>query len=502
MTRHAFLMTALAAAVLAVAARERLSAQTYYWASEDGVERATRSLDSVPPWARRRMRCVAEIVGVLAGDRIEVEGGIAVRLIGADALDPDNAFDIAVVGAAKKKLAELIGKGPVTLRYDEDMKDEALDTLAYVFDANGRFINEEVVKSGWARCAIKLPNVEHEAKLRAAELSARAQKLGLWSGPEAKLERNLSAIRRGFSLGLYSREEDFDYTPFLQEMCEIGATHLMLITPWFLEDFEAVRIMRRSYRSCPIPVVERVAAKARELGLDVTLMPIVLLSNADSKHWRGNIAPKDLDDWFSSYNEFILPFADVARRAGAETLVIGSEFSSLEKHTDHWKNVIVNVRARYDGLLTYSANWDHLDVIRFWGDLDLIGMTGYHSLTKKNDPTIEEITTDWCKIRDKLLADLEPRAKPYFFTELGYASLDGINKDPWDYVNPKKIDAQEQADCYEAWFRCWTGLKNGFRGAYFYTWWRNQDADDARQYTIYGKPAEDVVRKWFRKKGE
>src|SRR6185436_15440667 len=97
-------------------------------------------------------------------------------------------------------------------------------------------------------------------------------------------------------------------------------------------------------------------------------------------------------DWFSSYNEFILPFADAARRSGAEALILGSEFSSLEKYTDQWKNVLKNVRSRYDGVVTYSANWDHLDVVRFWDDLDMIGMTGYHSLTTKNDPTVEEIT--------------------------------------------------------------------------------------------------------------
>lgn len=496
------LLIVLAAMAAGLMAPVEARAQMYFWNTEDGIERSTTKLDDVPTWARKKMRCVAELSLVLAGDRIEIEGGQAVRLIGVDAPDFDGAILADQPDRSREKLTELLPDGPVTLRYDEDAKDETGDMLAYVYDKNGRFVNEAMLASGMAFCSIKLPNIACEEKLRAAAAKARDEGLGLWGSPKpvAPAKRDAQAMRRGFSLGLYARNEKFDYTQYLQEMKDVGSTHMMLITPWFLEDWESVKVYRRTFRSAPLSVVYTVARKARELGMEVMLMPIVLLTNADDKHWRGNIAPKDLFDFFSSYNEFIGAFADCARAAGCESLVVGSELSSIEKYTDQWKMVVKNVRARYGGLLTYSANWDHFEIIRFWDDLDMIGMTGYHSLTTKNDPTVPEIQAEWDRIRDRLVEQLEPKKKPYFFTEMGYASLDGINKDPWDYVHPKTIDTQEQADCYEAWFRSWKTVKGNFHGAYFYTWWRNGDEDDARGYTIYGKPAEAVVKKWFNTK--
>lgn len=481
-----------------------LPAQTYYWTEENGTERSTSKLEHVPPTARKKMRCVSDVVAILAGDRIEIEGGQMVRMIGVDAPDIDSAVNADIVDLSREKLAEILPLGRVTLTFDDDLKDETGDLLAYVQDAKGKDVNEAILMSGWARCAIKLPNIAQETKLRAAARAARDAGSGLWSNPKPApvAKKDEGRFRRGFSLGMYARDGKFDYTPFLREMKDIGVTDVMLITPWFLEDWESIRIYRRTYRSSPAFVIEKVAHTARDMGMNVMLMPIVLLTTSDKNHWRGNIAPTDLSDWFSSYNEFIGAFADIARTAGCESLVVGSELSSLEKYEDHWRNAIKNVRDRFGGLLTYSANWDHIDYITFWDDLDMIGMTGYHTLTSKNDPTVDELTAGWNRIREKLVEELEKEKnhkKPYFFTEMGYASLDSINTNPWDYVKPKTVDMQEQADCYESWFRAWKDQKGGFRGAYFYTWWRNSDTDDEKGYTIYGKPAEETVRKWWKK---
>lgn len=477
----------------------KAAAQTFYWTGADGKETSAKALELVPEWARRDMRCESKVVEVMSGDFFEIEGGLRVRLIGVDAPRIDHALKNEFIALSKAKLKELLNGGAVTLRFDEDTLENDEDLLAYVVDSQGRSVNEEMIRSGWGQCAIKLPNAAKADKFYAAQREARAELAGLWQGPVIEMKRDTAQMRIGFSLGLYSQQDTHDYSSLLHEMKDVGCTHAMIITPWFLEDFEGVKIYRRTSRSAQLKTVEATCRKARELGMKVMLMPIVLLANADKKHWRGNIEPKDLNDWFSSYNDFILPFADIARRSGAESLVMGSEFSSLERYTDHWKSVVRNCRARFDGVLTYSANWDHLDVIKFWDDLDMIGMTGYHSLTKEMDPSVEAITEKWIEVRAKLVADLEKRGRPYFFTELGYASLDGINKDPWDYVSPVKTDLKEQADCYEAWFLTWEKQRQNFKGAYFYTWWRNDNEDDARGYTIYGKPAEDVLRKWLKK---
>ena len=56
----------------------------------------------------------------------------------------------------------------------------------------------------------------------------------------------------------------------------------------------------------------------------------------------------------------------------------------------------------------------------------------------------------------------------------------------------------EQADCYRAYIATWSGQKGLFRGAFFYTWWRNDDETDVREYSVYGKPAQKILRDWMR----
>jgi len=55
------------------------------------------------------------------------------------------------------------------------------------------------------------------------------------------------------------------------------------------------------------------------------------------------------------------------------------------------------------------------------------------------------------------------------FTEIGYRSIDGANKAPWDWQISGTVDLQEQADCYQAvfevfWDRPWRPVFTGGPG--------------------------------------
>ena len=92
--------------------------------------------------------------------------------------------------------------------------------------------------------------------------------------------------------------------------------------------------------------------------------------------------------------------------------------------------------------------------------MDYIGVNVYCPLTDKNDPTVAEIKTAWTE--KGYIAHLERLFKrfnkPIIFTEIGYPSHDGANKQPAGpagYLTGKTIDLQEQADCYQAaWKSC------------------------------------------------
>lgn len=82
--------------------------------------------------------------------------------------------------AANKKL--VYGK-QVILKYDVQKYDRYQRTLAYVYvkvDTVVVFVNEWLVRNGYARVAMFPPNVKHVKLFQEAEREAREQKRGLW----------------------------------------------------------------------------------------------------------------------------------------------------------------------------------------------------------------------------------------------------------------------------------------------------------------------------------
>ncbi len=463
-----------------------------------GPERVVSDPAAIP--AGRLPTTVGEVTGVRAldGAHFVAAGGHVFRLLGIDAPRRDAGAPALTSHAvmARDALAAAVVGRRVTVRFDARARDADGFWLCMVDGADGVTLNEDLVSRGLARTAIDAASPRLRESLRRRQREAREARAGVHGDPV--IDRGTPPrVHAGFCLGLYAKAPDFDYGPMIREIAATGANIVCLVVPWFMESWNAVRIVPVPARTASMAVLDRTIRQAREAGLAVSLLPIVLLRNPTPEHWRGNIVPTDIDHWFDAYNRFILAFTDIAESTGAALFSIGSEFSSLEKHRLHWENVVDNVRGRFSGEITYSANWDHIDIIEFWDRIDVIGMTGYHSLTEKDDPTVDEITEAWIRVRDRLVAAQERRGKPFVFTEVGYASQNGINKDPWNYFISKTEDLKEQADCYEAFARTWRDAPDLFRGAYFYTWWRNNDADDRIMYTPAGKPALDVIRRYF-----
>ena len=92
--------------------------------------------------------------------------------------------------------------------------------------------------------------------------------------------------------------------------------------------------------------------------------------------------------------------------------------------------------------------------------------------------------------------------KPVLFTETGVRSAHGCISLPWDAFSETTYDAQEQADYMEALYRVFSE-KPQFAGMFWWKWDETQKRDhydpDPRKdrgFTICGKPACDVFRKW------
>lgn len=97
---------------------------------------------------------------------------------------------------AKRKLQDIIRKTDKTVRIelDVDERDKYGRLLAYLWAKDGRLVNEEMVRSGYALLYTIPPNVKYVDRLRKAQEMASKKKVGIWG--EKGLEDRPSDYRK------------------------------------------------------------------------------------------------------------------------------------------------------------------------------------------------------------------------------------------------------------------------------------------------------------------
>jgi len=281
----------------------------------------------------------------------------------------------------------------------------------------------------------------------------------------------------------------------------MGVTWVSIIVTCYQEKTSSRDINCNTNNTPTDESLKHVIQYARRQGLRVMLKPHIDLSN-DKTHWRGDIE-FGTDDaawrvWFENYTRMITRYAQIAQDNGVEYFVVGTELQGTSQRTDQWRAVIKAVRAVYKGSLTYAANVKEENGILWWDGLDAIGIDAYYSLTKRDDPSPADLKAAWVPI----VADLDQLSqkwkRPILFTEIGYRSLNGANKNPWDSEAVGAVDLQEQADCYRAAFESLKD-KSWWRGAFWWNWETDPALGGVRDtnYTANNKPAEDVLRLYY-----
>ena len=83
---------------------------------------------------------------------------------------------------AQNALADLIPVGThVTVETDVRPRDTYNRILGYVYLDDGRMVNEEMARSGYATALVYPPNVKHVERIRSAVNETKAAKRGLWA---------------------------------------------------------------------------------------------------------------------------------------------------------------------------------------------------------------------------------------------------------------------------------------------------------------------------------
>ncbi len=297
----------------------------------------------------------------------------------------------------------------------------------------------------------------------------------------------------------------------LDAAVELGATWVA-ITPFgrvWSTRTSAVDLAFEAPFASNADAVGRAIDQAHARGLRVMLVPHLWVETGG---WRGEMepgAPADVvrkDGTYDfrgrasdgamrafalSYRRFLLAWADVAKAHEADVLSIGVELRSWitsARATDDARALLRETRARYPGILTYSANWDDVDDVVLLREIDVIGINAFYPLAEKAGATADELLAGGSRVAAKVRALAEGWSKPVIFTEVGYTTRPDPALRPWEWPDTMKgvrIDEQAQADAYRA-LLADVVSSTSFGG--FFVWRQFADPDDVSQEAPWGFP--------------
>lgn len=147
-----------------------------------------------------RDRGADTVVQIVDGDTLTIQHNgrnEKIRLIGIDA--PESRInnktkkdaargngDIETITKMGKEATHFVKKivkpgDPVTIEFDKQTRDKYGRLLGYVYMANGKMLNEEIVKAGYASLMTYPPNVKYQDRFLKAYREARENSRGLWN---------------------------------------------------------------------------------------------------------------------------------------------------------------------------------------------------------------------------------------------------------------------------------------------------------------------------------
>ena len=285
----------------------------------------------------------------------------------------------------------------------------------------------------------------------------------------------------------------------LEHLYNNGVRHIGLMVVWFQKTTSSDIIFSDKKDTPKDEALIHAINKAHSLGMKVMLKPHV---DIKTDEWRGDIIASD--NWFKNYKDYMLYYAKLSEEHNVEMFCIGTEFVNItiSKWYDQWLDIINAVRSVYEGPLSYSANWNEYEDVPFWKDLDYIGIDAYFPLTASNNPTKDELVVAWEELADKIgqwLKDMGLENKPVIFSEIGYSSADGTNKEPWrtfSHLPLDRVDEGEQADCLDAMLTVMS-KRPWFKGMY---WWNYfpKEIYAPLGFKLRNKKGEKILSEWYK----
>ncbi len=281
----------------------------------------------------------------------------------------------------------------------------------------------------------------------------------------------------------------------MQRLRRMGVNTLGLLMEGRMQDGAATEVQAQSRDD--LEATRQALLDAQALGFATVLVPHLYI---DDGTWRGKIRfedPDEAEDWWSSYQAFVLQAASLAQSTGTTVLSVGVELKGLSNDKAsfaHMKRLTEAVRRQYNGQLTYSANWDEAEQVGWWPLVDLAGVNGYY-------PLIPEPIRGAETVGRRLSALSAMAQRPVLVLEVGYRSSPLSHERPWEWPEQigASVDEAAQARAWAAVLTHWLHA-DGVRG--LMVWVVPSDPDDPASEPAHGfnplnKPAEQVIARVF-----
>lgn len=308
--------------------------------------------------------------------------------------------------------------------------------------------------------------------------------------------------RRGVNLFLTESDvretENFEWSvqQFLDRLAENGVNSISLTWPLYTDNSISNSIYMGHDTLTPASV-QWFTMIARARGFGVWLHPVlderVLLAEAGF-HWRGNITPHRVDEWFLDYRELMSQYAYAANAGGANGFVIATELWSMEPYHDYWVHVVGDIRVHFDGVLTYASNRGIRDSHFPWHLVDVIGINYFPKFEIHNDATVDQIVSAIQTDVERILSDAQELGMPVILSEAGITSQREALRVTGRWNHRTDVDQELQLRYYEAICKAWSDRVDGIY------WWNTvlhpideEQVESDQYFNPLGKPAQEAM---------
>lgn len=331
----------------------------------------------------------------------------------------------------------------------------------------------------------------------------------------------LSEVHRGVNFGFYARNGYYATREARREvdrMAELGVNWICLIATVFRETAVSTTEFRDFEGTPDDAELRRMIDYIHSKGMRVQLRP--MLEGLDGSDRSCVRFPEDRERipgrshnywelWFRSLRHRTIHYARIAEETQCELYGLDSELEFTIFQNRHWKDVIDAARSVYSGPIdSCHTMWtDYLKELEnpdhWWYDLDTLSLSAYFPAAQKPGATVEEMVKNLQPVLLQQRAVAEKFGKPYFFGECGCTSSRGGAIKPYVFDTTGGYAPEEQANFLEAIFQTF-GNEPWWRGLYWWKWDEQNSRPNFKRdpkgdtgFTLHGKPAAEVMRKWY-----